>query len=31
MSFAGKGRISPVYFADAAMEAGLIATWLVTG
>ena len=28
--FAGKGRISPVYFADAAVEATLIATWLVT-
>jgi len=28
--FAGKGRISPVYFADAAVEAALIATWLVT-
>jgi hypothetical protein len=28
--FAGKGRISPVYFADAAVEAGLIATWLLT-
>jgi hypothetical protein len=25
--FAGKGRISPVYFGDAAVEAGLIATW----
>ena len=28
--FAGKGRISPVYFGDAAIEAGLIATWLLT-
>lgn len=28
--FAGKGRISPVYFADAAIEAGFIATWLAT-
>lgn len=25
--FAGKGRISPVYFGDAAVEAALIATW----
>jgi hypothetical protein len=28
--FAGKGRISPVYFGDAAVEAGLIATWFAT-
>jgi hypothetical protein len=27
--FAGKGRISPVYFIDAAAEAALIATWCV--
>lgn len=30
LAFAGKGRISPVYFADAAIEAGVVATWLVT-
>jgi hypothetical protein len=28
--FAGKGRISPVYFGDAFIEAGLIATWFAT-
>jgi hypothetical protein len=28
--FAGKGRISPVYFGDAAVEAGLIATWFAS-
>jgi hypothetical protein len=28
--FAGKGRISPVYFADAAVEAALIGAWLAT-
>jgi hypothetical protein len=26
--FAGKGRISKVYLADAAVEAGLVAAWL---
>ena len=26
--FAGKGRISPIYFADAVVEGALIATWL---
>ena len=26
--FAGKGRISPVYFADAAAEVGVAALWL---
>jgi hypothetical protein len=30
MYFAGKGRISPIYFGDAAVESGLIATWLAT-
>ena len=28
--FAGKGRISPVYFGDAVVEAALIATWFAT-
>jgi hypothetical protein len=28
--FAGKGRISPVYFADAVVEGALIALWLAT-
>jgi hypothetical protein len=28
--FAGKGRISRIYFADAAAEAGLVAAWLAT-